>query len=232
MGQIKTSALISDITGKVGGNVFARNRYGLSVRSFTAPVNVNSTLQQAARSAMASLVERWSSTLTSSQREAWTLYADSVAMQNKLGETMYLTGQNHFVRANAVLVQNGLTPVDDGPTTFELPEQDPSLAVAISEAAQELSITFDDTRSWCNEDGAYMFVYMGSPQNPQRNFFGGPYKYAGKIEGDSASAPTSPETVPVPFVATEGQRVWISCRICRADGRISERFRASGFCGS
>jgi len=232
MGQVKTSALISDITGKVGGNIFSRNRYGLSVRAFTKPVNVNSTLQQAARAAMASLVERWSSTLTAAQRTAWGLYADSVAVQNKLGETVYLTGQNMYVRTNCILVQNSLTPIDDAPTVFELPDQDPTLAVSISEATQQLSITFDNTRSWANEDGGYLFIYMGSPQNPQRNFFAGPWKYAGKVEGDGASAPTSPATISVPFAATEGQRIWVYARILRADGRLSERFRASGFCGA
>lgn len=232
MGLIKTSALVSDISGKVGGNIFSRTRYGLAVRAFTKPVNVNSTLQQVARAAMAALVERWSSVLTEAQRTAWGLYGDSVTMQNKLGDSMNLTGQNMYVRSNTIRLQNGLDPIDDAPTIFDIPDHDPSLEVAYSEASQEISVTFDGSRSWANETGGHLYVFMGSPQNPQRNFFNGPWRYAGKIDGDDTTPPTSPATISCSFAAAEGQRIWIACRIQRADGRLSERFRASGFCGA
>jgi len=232
MGVIKTSALVSEISGKVGGVVFARNRSGLCVRNFSKPVNVNSTLQQVARASMADLVDRWAQTLTDVQREAWKLYADSVTVQNKVGDSINLTGQNMYVRSNAILLQNGLDLIDDGPSVFELPDQDTTLTASFSEATQKVSVAFDDSKAWANEDNGYLFIYMGTPQNPQRNYFGGPWRYAGKIEGDDTTAPSSPAAIDVPFAVTQGQRIWIAARIMRADGRLSERFRASGFCGA
>lgn len=232
MANVKTSALISDISGKVGGNIFARNRSGLCVRAFAKPVNPNSALQQAVRAAVANLSNEWSQTLTTAQQTAWNLYADSVTVKNKLGEDMNLSGYNMFVRSNAILDQNGLDLVLDGPTVYELPEQDPTFAISISEATGLITVTFEDAAEWCDEDEAHMVVYMGSPQNPQRNFFAGPWKYAGKIDGDGSTPPTTGATLSAPFVPTEGQKIWAYARILRADGRMSEPFRGSCFCGA
>lgn len=232
MGLVKFGGGIVGISGSIGGTVFARNRYGNYARSRTKPTNPATARQSKIRQAVADLTNAWSTTLSDAQRTAWGLYAASVSMLNRLGEPMNLSGFNHFVRSNAPLLQNDLPIVEDGPTTFELPEQDPTFAVGISEATQLLSITFDDTKAWCDLDDAFLFVYMGTPQNPQRNFFGGPWRLAGAIAGDSGTPPTSPTTIACPFAATEGQRVWVQARLALPDGRLSEPMRADGFCAA
>lgn len=229
MALIKFGGGIVQMSGSIAGNTFARNRFGNYVRARTKPVNPNTSGQQAVRNAMSELVGRWSSILTAAQRTAWTLYASSVSMKNRLGEDVNLTGFNHYIRSNAFLMRSGGTVVDDGPTTFNLAEQDGAFAVTISEATQLISVAFDDTLAWLDEDDAHMIVYCGQPQNPTINFFAGPWKYAGAIAGDSSTPPTTPTTIATPFVVTEGQRVWVKARIVRADGRLSEAFRADCF---
>lgn len=225
MALVKFGGGITQMAGSIAGNVFARNRYGNYVRSRTKPTNPNTPRQQAVRAALAQLTVRWSSILTAVQRAAWDLYASNVVMTNRLGETTHLSGYNHYLRSNIPILQIGATLVDAGPTTFELPDQDPSFAVTGSEGGQTLSIAFDDTLDWLDEDGAYMITYQGSPQNAQRNFFGGPWRLLDNIAGSSVTPPTTPDPQNVVFAITEGQRNWVYARILRADGRLSEPFR-------
>jgi len=232
MALIKFGGGITEMRGSIAGNVFSRNRYGAYVRARTKPINPNTSRQQAVRASVAELTVRWSSTLTAVQRTAWNLYASSVPMLNKLGETIYLSGFNHFVRSNVALTRGGLTNIDAGPVIFELPPHDPALAFTSSEATGQLSVAFDDGFAWCSEDDAYMEIYVGKPQNAQRNFFGGPWRICGMFVGDSVTPLTSPHDVGAQYTVSEGQHVWIYARIRRADGRLSEPFRADTFCSS
>lgn len=227
MAVVKYGGGITQISGSIAGTVFARNRYGNYTRPRTKPVNPNSTLQAQVREALSALAVMWSATLTAAKRSAWNTYAAAVAMKNRLGETIYLTGFNHFIRSNVILSDKGLTVVTDGPTILSLPEKDPTFAVAGDATSQNLSVTFDNTLAWAGEDEGFMFVYMGRPQLVTRNFFNGPWKYADKIDGDSVTPPTSPTTMTAPMTLVEGQKVFCYARIQRADGRLSEPMYAS-----
>lgn len=232
MALVRYGGGIIQMSGSIAGNTYARNRYGNYARARTKPVNPNTALQQTIRAAITALTTRWSQTLSAAQRTAWNLYGSNVAMKNKLGETVYLSGFNHYIRSNSVRVQAGLAEVDAGPTIFELPEKDPTMTITASEAAQEISVAFDDALAWLDEDGAYFFKYQGQPQNPQRNFFAGPWRMMGNIAGNSITAPTTPDAEAVVFAIAELQRQWIYARISRADGRLSEPFRADCFCAA
>lgn len=227
MALAKMGGGIIQLSGSIAGNVFARNRYGNYVRPRTKPVNPQSSFQEAVRNAMSYLVEYWHSTLTAAQRTAWETFAQAIAMQNKLGETIYLTGFNHFVRANIELVRQAMTLVADGPTVLALPETDPTFAIAASEASGEISVTFDNALPWANEAEGHMFVYQGRPQIATRNFFNGPWRFMDSIEGDDVTPPTSPAAQTAPFTLVAGQKVWCYARIVRADGRITNPFTAS-----
>lgn len=231
MALVKYGGGIIGMSGKIAGNVFAKNRYGNYVRSWSNPVNPNSAKQVAVRAAVAYLSQYWKSGLTAAQRVAWATYAASVAMKNRLGESVFLTGFNHFIRSNSIIQQMGEDIIPAGPTELSLPEQDATLAMVGSEASGELSMTFDSTRDWASENGAFMAIYMGQPQNATRNFFDGPWNYAGKIEGDSTTPPTSPAVMTAPFTITEGQKAWAYARIVRADGRVSSPFRCDANMG-
>jgi len=232
MALIKFGGGITQMSGSIAGNTFARNRYGNYVRSRTKPVNPNSTAQGLARSAVGLLAQAWRTDLSVAQRSAWKTYADAVAMKNKLGETTYMSGFNHFVRSNAYLAYTGVALVEAGPTVLALPEKDPTLAVAISVATQQIAVTFDNALAWANEDGGFLIIYQGEPQNATRNFFAGPWKYCYRIEGDAVTPPTSPGAITVQYPAVLGQKSWVYARIFRADGRISEPMVVSAIVGA
>lgn len=148
-------------------------------------------------------------------------------MKNRLGETVYLSGYNHYIRSNSYRVYGDRPIVDDGPVVFELPEKDESVTISGSEATGHISLAFDDTKAWCDEEGALMIIGNGQPQNGQRNFFAGPYHAYGRMVGDAVTPPTSPLDADYWYAIAAGQKIWVRLRISRADGRLSSPFRAS-----
>jgi hypothetical protein len=219
--------LFGDVRGSIAGNVYSRNRFGFYVRNRTVPMNPNTGLQQAARNAFSDAAGYWSQTLTDAERIAWNDYAAAVSVLNKLGQPCYLSGFNMFVRSAALWILVGTTPIEPGPTTLTLPDVDGAFAVSISEATQLISVTFNDGRDWCDEDGAFLSISQMKPVNGSRFYLVGQSRHCGTIDGDSVTPPTSPDDIACSFVATAGQKVIITGRIARADGRLSNLFLAS-----
>lgn len=232
MALIVLGGLVVQASGKLGGLVFARNRAGQYVRPRVVPVNPNTPRMIAAKGAMSRVSSMWLDSASPAQRIEWGVYASNIIEQNRVGQDYHMSGFNQFVRSNAVLRNANLAKVLDGPAIFALPAQDDTMEVAVSEASQELSITFADGRDWVDLDGAGMIVQMGIPQNPTINFFDGPWRSAGVIEGDNAAAPTSPATIAVPYPVVENQKIFVRAKIVFDDGRVSGWFRIDSICGS
>lgn len=232
MALIKYGGGIIQMSGSVAGNVHARNRYGNYMRARTKPVNPNTDRQVNVRNALATLTEFWADTLTMAQRAAWDLYGSNVAMKNKLGETIKLTGFNHFIRSNVLRILTSGPYVPAGPVVFEIPGADPVFSITASEATQLITITFDDTRAWANEVGGKMFCFGGQPQNAQRNFFKGPWRGGGFFAGQVGAIPASPLPIGTFYALTAGQRLWVYARINRADARQSEKFYSDCIVGA
>ena len=234
MALIKFGAGIVQMSGAIAGDVHARNRFGNYTRPRTKPVNPKSSRQVAARILIMYLSEQWrESPMTDAIRLAWGTYASSFNWNNRLGEQVTLTGMNAFVMCNSARITAGGSIITAAPSALGLPPGDPLFAVSGSAASQELSVVFDPLFDWNIIDDGLMSVYMGLPQSASRNFFGGPYRFADAIEGDTASPPTSPATMTAPFTLVEDQKIWGEARIQEADGRVSTRFGASPFlCGA
>lgn len=227
MALVKYGGGIIQMSGSIAGNTFARNRYGNYMRARTKPVNPNSTRQVKIRSIIAELTERWLDTLTNNQRTAWATYAAAIAMKNKLGETIKLSGFNHFIRSNAGYLDAVAQYFDDAPTELTLPEKDPAFAIAAAVDTQLVSVTFNESLAWNSEPGAGMYLFDGRPQNATRNFFKGPYRGITWLGGIQPPGNTTPQTHTGEFTLVEGQKIWCRARIVRVDGRVSELFEAS-----
>jgi len=230
MALIKYGGGIVQMSGSIAGNTHARNRFGNYMRARTKPVNPRSSRQMAARVIIMMLAEQWrEDPMDDAIRIAWQTYANSVDWNNKLGETVTLTGFNHFIRSNASLLAAGGSLITAAPTDLGLPAGDEQFVVAGSAETQKLTLTVDATKDWFKETGAYISVEMGVPQSPSRNFFGGPYRNAGAIAGLDDTGPTPPHELTAPFTLVEGQKVWCRARIIRKDARCSTPFSADPF---
>lgn len=228
MALVRYGGGIVQQSGSIAGNTYARNRYGNYVRARTKPVNPNTAAQVKIRSAVAYCCDRWSNTLTAGQRTAWNLYASNVVMKNKLGESINLSGFNHYIRSNSLRKFLQIAIIDAGPVVFELPEKDPIITVDCDAAPQKIDVGFDINLDWCTEAGAHLHLRQGVPQNPQRNFFDGPWQHVGTILGNPGGLASPVGFAPVKVMSI-GQRQWCAFRILRADGRMSEVFTANAF---
>lgn len=220
--------LASGMSGSVGGLTASRNRYGPYFRAKVLPVNPNTPNQAVVRGHFRDLSARWREVLTTPQRTAWETYAANVPLANGV-----VTGLNMYLRSNVQALRAGMSIVDTAPNVFDLGGFTVPVAQILSEAAQTIDIGFTDTDAWANETGSAMMIFSSPAQNVSRNFWGGPFAYANKIDGDSTTPPTSPATISIasyPFVA--GQRVFFRATVLRADGRYSTPFQTSRIAGA
>ena len=207
-------------SGSTGGTTHSRNRFGAYQRSRSMPVNPNTARQVAVRNAVRSLAINWQIALTQVQRDAWESYAASVSWTNKLGQSVNLTGLNHYIRSNTPRVMNTIPRVDAAPAEFSgLAIAELELSATASEATQDITITGQDPNNWFEPDG-WQFFFMGLPRNSGIKFFGGPYKQLTAVPG--AGPPPFPVVIATAFPFVAGQRIWVRSRIARGDGRLSE----------
>jgi len=225
---VKFGGGVLDARGSIGGNTFSRNRYGAYARARVTPVNPQSLRQSAIRAIVSEVTTQWLGVLTAVQRAAWGVFASNVPAKNKLGEEIFLSGFNQFVKSNVALKNAGLAYIAAAPVVFTLPGEDTSFAASADAGTGKLSIVFDDTRDWVDEDEAGMIIQAGIPQNGSINYFNGPWRHAGIILGDSVSAPSTPDaTIDYPYEIADGQQIFVRGKIIRADGRISDWFRGN-----
>ena len=229
MALVKTT-IIGPASGSIGGVTLSRNRGGAYIRQRAIPVNPNTSFQQEVRSAMSQLSSRWSGVLTQALRDAWDSYALNVPLTNPLGDPVNVGGLGMYQRCNVPLLQTGQAGgviIDVAPTIFNLGEYTAPAVVDANTGAQTVSIDIDNTDAWANEDDSDMLVFISRPKNPSINYFKGPYRFAGAVEGDAITPPITQQDLDSPFTFVEGQKIFVRVAVLRVDGRYSADFRGS-----
>lgn len=222
MALVKYGAGIVQMSGSIAGDVHARNRSGNYVRPRTKPVNPHSARQEAVRADLSFLAEMWHGVLTAGERAGWEVYAAAVAMLNRLGETIYLTGYNQFMRTNVNSMAAGLPISVVAPATLSLPEKDGDL-ICSEEAIAAQTFTFTcNVNGWGvgADDKRAIYLYQGLPQLISRNFFNGPWRFMDIIDATEGAAGTGTYAAVFPFAL--GQRQWFQARVGTASGRLTK----------
>jgi len=186
----------------------------------------------AIRNFVQNLTIAWGAVLTQNQRDGWDLYASLVDWQNKFGDTVHLTGLNHFIRSNVPRLQIGLARRDDMPEEPYLAAAEQALGCSASEATQNATTAYDQTAAWATEAGGFQVFYAGIPQGGSIKFFNGPWRLLDAQFGQDApnGEPSGSHIVPWPWPIVEGHRLWLRSRIGRADGRLSEFAQINFLC--
>lgn len=94
------STVLAQISGSVNGITFAHGPGGAYARNRSLPSNPGTDRQDQVRTAMAAISQAYRSVLTEPQRNAWTAYGQSLAVINRLGDTIKLSGIAAFNRVN------------------------------------------------------------------------------------------------------------------------------------
>jgi len=221
MALVKFGQGVAAMSGKLGGSVFAHNKGGPYVRNWVVPTDPNTDRQSAVRQIMSDLMSHWNDNLTVLQREAWKTYADAVTVLNRFGEPITIPAISWFGGCNIQRINATLNRIDDAPVIFNRGVGDDLIAVVASEATQQLSVTFNAGLDWVDEDQSALLVYASRPKNPTTEFFRGPYRLAGFIEGDGVAPPASPQVLDAPFGFADGQKLFYRFVITRADARYT-----------
>lgn len=227
MALIKFGGGITEMSGSIGGSVFAHNRFGHYARPRTKPVNPHSARQEKQKAILSYLAEAWHTECDAAQRALWEVYASAVALTNRLGETIYLTGYNHFIRTNCVIKTWGTGIFLDAPSILSLAEKDDTLTCSEEDiAGQTFTFTFSAVGWAANGDNkGRMLLYQGMPQLVSRNSFASPWRYIDVVDPIEGAAGTGTYAAVFPFAL--GQKVWFMGRIMTASGRCSGLWQTS-----
>lgn len=106
MAKIKMGMVVTDARGKLGGQVFSKNRSGAYVRTKVTPVNPQTSFQMASRQLLGSLSSGWSG-LTDEQRKQWNDAVNDWQRTDVFGDLRKPTGKNLFTELNKNLLQSG-----------------------------------------------------------------------------------------------------------------------------
>lgn len=115
MALIKLTAIVDNISGKLNGTVFARNKGGHYMRSKSNPVNPRTSQQMEVRSAFGAIASAWRS-LSEAARNAWNETAADFPYQNRLGDTKTLSGFGLHQKLNRNIELAGGTAIEFPPT--------------------------------------------------------------------------------------------------------------------
>jgi len=197
MALIKLSGA-SIMSGSVNGMTYSRNRFGQYARNRAVPVNPNSTNQVAVRSAFGGAAVIWK-TLDQAVRDGWEAYAAGTPEVNAIGDVIYLTGLNMFARYQSLFDRHG--EVLTGPPLLPGKATLSNLTANISGNDDDFEVAFSGAQDW-NADGGFLLVQISRPLNKTINFFKGPFRNAGKIDG-AATPVSSPQTLTYPWGAIQ-----------------------------
>ena len=106
MAVIKLGGMLAAARGKLGGLVFSRNGGGDIIRRYVKPVNPGSVAQLEIRNRLTGLIQAWRA-LTDAQRLAWNAVKNNFTSKNKVGDTIFLSGQQLFTKFNSNLLAAG-----------------------------------------------------------------------------------------------------------------------------
>jgi len=221
------SAIVAEGSGSIAGIVFSHNAGGQYMRQRVVPTNPQTIHQVEVRQALTTLTSRWKNILTEPKRAAWRTYALNVKLPDAFGDLRTRSGLNHYVRSNVAMIGAGKAVQDNAPTVFNLGEFTMPTVTA-SHATQKISMSFNNTDLWANEDNSYLLAYASRAQNDSIMFFKGPYRHYQSIAGNHTTPLVSPLAVDAPFEFEAGQKVFVQIVIVRADGRVSSPVRT--FC--
>ena len=113
MANIRTGSIVSDIRGKVGSEIYSRNRGGAYVKAYAAPVQPGNANQIAAQTNLSDAVAAWAA-LPESDRIKWDWLADQIKSKGVF-EKKNSGGRSLFLSRYMNIASLGITPSNLSP---------------------------------------------------------------------------------------------------------------------
>ena len=163
MAKIKFGMMMTDARGKLGGQVFSKNKGGAYVRTKVTPANPQTASQTTARSLFGAISQAWSA-LTAAQITAWNQAVESWKTTDIFGDLLAPTGKELHQRLNNQLQTVGGSAITSPPAKVALPDS-PLTAVVIAVGAATLTPTGNYTTT-----GTYVQLFATAPLTAGTSF--------------------------------------------------------------
>jgi len=195
MAKFTPGAIVSEIRNKIASTVFTKNKAGASIRNRVTPINRRSPAQTNRRQILASLSAQWRG-LSEAERNSWNNAGSSFPQTDNLGQTIFLTGEQLFIRCNANLLLTGNAQITSAPTPTSF---DVLSFTSLTATADDgvISLAFAPTVP----AGYEMVVRATAPVSPGKSFIS---SSAFRFVKSIAPAATSPQVLTSEYAAVLG----------------------------
>jgi hypothetical protein len=122
MAKIKFGMMMTDARGKLGGQVFSKNKGGAYVRTKVTPTNPQTASQSGVRALFGAISQGWSS-LTDPNRAAWRAAVDDFKTTDIFGDLLAPTGKELYQRLNNQAQVVEFAAISSPPAKVELPSE-------------------------------------------------------------------------------------------------------------
>lgn len=163
MARLKFGALVSKMSGSIGGSTLQRSSFGHSIRSKPLPIHSRKPLQLIRRSWMSEIQSAWSA-LTEIQRNLWRQFISYSGQSINNDSSIQISGYNLFLKYQfcrklcnlPLLVEFTYIPIPQWPQAF-----------IFSNVSNQLFIQFDRVIS----DNEYFFILsVSNPRVPSKSY--------------------------------------------------------------
>ena len=179
MAKCKFGMMMTDARGKLGGQVFTKNRSGAIIRTKVTPSNARTERQMFIRNALATISALWS-TLTQQQRDSFDGAVEQWQGTNIFGDVVNPTGKTLFTKLNLNLKNSLQAQILLAPVKSILP------AFAVS------AVEYDNGDITAlvtgNAVGFKIVVSATAPQSQGTAFYKGKYRQIGVIAGSATGS--------------------------------------------
>lgn len=138
MAKIKFGMMMTDARGKLGGQVFSKNRGGSYIRTKVTPNNPQSADQSTVRTFFGLISQEWSG-LSNADRKTWNEAVDSYQQTNIFGDLVNPSGKALYQRLNQNLRLAGESGLSVAPAVEGAPDIAVS-GVSIDTTAEEITL--------------------------------------------------------------------------------------------
>lgn len=216
MARIKFGMMMTDARGKLGGQVFSKNRAGAYVRTKVTPSNPRTMAQMNSRSILGSLSVMWNS-LTLGQVAQWNAATADWQKTDIFGDLKKPTGKNLFVQLNKNLQQSGQAIITAVPAKIEIP------IIAATGVAIDVSDTSISFTGLASVPAGVKLQIAATPAIPNgQNYVTNKLRVLGYLSSGSITATAVWNLYVAKFGAlVNADRIYIELKYIAANGQAS-----------
>ncbi len=150
MAKVLYGGGVANMSGSEAGTVHSHNKGGTYTRQRTVPTNPQTARQMAQRDKLSNSAKEWVNDLDQLQRDAWNVFASENPVIDTLGQSIFLSGFQMYVKLNNRIAVAGGLPINEPPLD-QIVTQLTQADLSFDKGAGNIDITFTPVPLAANE---------------------------------------------------------------------------------